>query len=58
MGDPTVLAVDRLPPAERARFSTARKPGQVAQTAPAIPEPHSAAGSSRWSASWLRRYGT
>ena len=56
-GDPTVLAVDRLPPAERARFSTARRPGQVAQTAPAIPEPHGS-----WveplEREWLRRYGT
>jgi putative thiamine transport system substrate-binding protein len=39
-GDPTVLDVARLPPAERALFQTAAQPGQVRVTAPALPEPH------------------
>lgn len=55
-GDPTVLAVDRLPPAERARFGSATLPGQVQRPAPVIPEPHGS-----WveplEAAWLRRYG-
>lgn len=55
-GDPTVLAVDRLPPAERARFAGDPVPGQVRAPAPVIPEPHGS-----WveplEAAWLRRYG-
>ena len=55
-GDPTVLALDKLPPAERARFLARPLPGQLAQTMPTLPEPHG---------SWveplekegLRRYG-
>ena len=54
-GDPTVLAVDRLPPAERARFGTRPMPGQVEQTVPVLPEPHGS-----WvdplEREWLRRY--
>ncbi len=54
-GDPTVLAVDKLPPSERARFTTAPLPGQVEQNMPAIPEPHGS-----WvdpiEKEWLRRY--
>jgi len=56
-GDPTVLAVDRLSAADKARFTSAARPGQVEQVAPVIPEPHG---------SWvdalerecLRRYGS
>jgi putative thiamine transport system substrate-binding protein len=55
-GDPTVLAVDRLPPAERERFQSKPLPGQVVMPAPAIPEPHGS-----WvdpiEKEWLRRYG-
>jgi putative thiamine transport system substrate-binding protein len=55
-GDPTVLALDKLPPADRARFAAAPLPGQVEQTMPTIPEPHGS-----WVAplekEWLRRYG-
>jgi putative thiamine transport system substrate-binding protein len=55
-GDPTVLDVTRLPAAERARFTSAVRPGQLAQSAPALPEPHSS-----WvdalEKEWTRRYG-
>lgn len=55
-GDPTVLALDRLPQSDRARFSASALPGQVEQTMPAIPEPHGS-----WvdplEKEWLRRYG-
>lgn len=55
-GDATVLAVQRLPAAERARFSTALRPGQVESPAPVILEPHGS-----WveplEREWLRRYG-
>ena len=55
-GDPTVLAVDRLPAAERALFTGAAMPGQVQRPAPVIPEPHGS-----WveplETAWLRRYG-
>ena len=55
-GDPTVLAIERLTPAERALFSAAPLPGQLAQTAPTLPEPHGS-----WvdplEKEWLRRYG-
>jgi putative thiamine transport system substrate-binding protein len=56
-GDPTVLAPDRLPAAERAPFAEAGgAPGQVAQGAPVLPEPHGS-----WveplEREWLRRYG-
>jgi putative thiamine transport system substrate-binding protein len=39
-GDPTVLAIDKLSPADRALFTAGAAPGQVAQTAPVLPEPH------------------
>ena len=55
-GDPTVLAVDRLPPQERRRFASAPLPGQVEQPAPAIPEPH-ASWVGALEREWLRRYG-
>lgn len=55
-GDPTVLAMDKLPPAERARFARPPAPGQVTQTVPVILEPHGS-----WvdplEREWLRRYG-
>ena len=55
-GDPTVLAVDRLPAVERARFASQAAAGQVEQAAPALPEPHGS-----WvdplEREWLRRYG-
>jgi len=55
-GDPTVLAVDRLPAAERALFTNTAAPGQVARPAPAWPEPHGS-----WvdpiEQAWARRYG-
>ena len=55
-GDPTVLAVDRLPAAERAMFSRTAAPGAVVQAAPALPEPHAS-----WveviEREWTRRYG-
>ena len=55
-GDPTVLAIDRLPPDERERFGGAPRPGQLETTAPVILEPHGS-----WveplEREWLRRYG-
>ncbi len=55
-GDPTVLAVDRLPTGERERFGAAPRPGQVEAPAPVILEPHGS-----WveplEREWLRRYG-
>ena len=55
-GDPTVLALDRLSPADRTRFATQPMPGQVAHSAPALPEPHGS-----WvdplEREWLQRYG-
>ncbi len=55
-GDPTVLAVDRLPAAERERFAAPPRPGQVEAATPVILEPHGS-----WveplEREWLRRYG-
>ncbi len=55
-GDPTVLDMDKLAPAQRALFSDARLPGSVTTTARTIPEPHGS-----WvpliEAAWLARYG-
>jgi putative thiamine transport system substrate-binding protein len=55
-GDPTVLALDKLPAAERARFAASHLPGQVEQVRPTLPEPHGS-----WvdalSREWLARYG-
>jgi putative thiamine transport system substrate-binding protein len=54
-GDPTVLAVERLAPAERALFAQTVAPGAVKQPAPTLPEPHAS-----WVAvierEWARRY--
>jgi putative thiamine transport system substrate-binding protein len=55
-GDPTVLAVDRLPAAERALFSALRLPGSVLEPAPALPEPH-ASWVEPLEREWTRRYG-
>jgi putative thiamine transport system substrate-binding protein len=55
-GDPTVLDVARLPAAERARFQSATRPGQVAVTAPVLPEPH-ASWVDALEKEWVRRYG-
>jgi putative thiamine transport system substrate-binding protein len=55
-GDPTVLDVARLSPADRALFGDKPQPGQVARTAPTLPEPHAS-----WvdpiEKEWVRRYG-
>jgi putative thiamine transport system substrate-binding protein len=55
-GDPTVLAVERLPAAQRALFSKTTLPGQVRQAVPALIEPHGS-----WveplEKEWTRRYG-
>lgn len=55
-GDPTVLAVEQLPAAERAAFAQNRHPGQVVRSAPVLPEPHGS-----WvdplEKEWVRRYG-
>jgi putative thiamine transport system substrate-binding protein len=55
-GDGTVLALDRLPPADRALFAARPLPGQVEQPAPVLLEPHGS-----WveplEREWLRRYG-
>ncbi len=55
-GDPTVLALDKLPPADRARFAATPLPGQVEHTMPVIPEPH-ASWVDPLDKEWLRRYG-
>jgi putative thiamine transport system substrate-binding protein len=55
-GDPTVLDVARLPAAERARFASAVRPGQLTQSAPALPEPH-ASWVDALEKEWTRRYG-
>lgn len=57
-GDPTVLALDKLSPAQRAAFAEgAQAPGAVRQPAPTWPEPHGS-----WvdplEREWLKRYGT
>ena len=55
-GDPTVLAVHALPPAQRAFFQSAPVPGQLARSAPALPEPH-ASWVEPLQTQWQRRYG-
>ncbi len=55
-GDPTVLAVQRLPVAERAWFAQSAAPGEVTHSAPAWPEPH-ASWVTPLEREWLRRYG-
>lgn len=56
-GDPTVLAVEKLPPAQRALFSARSAPGQLEQSAPTLPEPH-ASWVDPLEREWLRRYGS
>lgn len=55
-GDPTVLAMDKLTPADRALFAKGDEPGAVTYPARTIPEPHGS-----WvpliEAAWLERYG-
>jgi putative thiamine transport system substrate-binding protein len=55
-GDPTVLNVQALPGADKARFTVRPATGQVEQSAPVWPEPHGS-----WveplEREWLRRYG-
>ena len=55
-GDGTVLALERLPAAERQRFASRGWPGQLERTAPLLLEPHGS-----WvdplEREWLRRYG-
>ncbi len=55
-GDPTVLAVGKLPATDAARFNAGAATGQVERFAPVIPEPHGS-----WvdpiEKEWLRRYG-
>ncbi len=55
-GDPTVLALDKLPAADRARFGSQPLPGQVENPMPVLLEPHGS-----WvdplEREWLRRYG-
>lgn len=56
-GDPTVLALDKLPAGERRLFdAAARAPGAVTEPAPALPEPH-ASWVDAIEREWTRRYG-
>ena len=51
-----LLVLGDLPAAERARFASAVRPGQLAQSAPALPEPH-ASWVDALEKEWTRRYG-
>jgi len=55
-GDPTVLDLDKLNPAQRGLFSRTKQPGSVQKPARTIPEPHGS-----WvpliEAAWLEHYG-
>ncbi|MDH4481021.1 MAG: ABC transporter substrate-binding protein [Rhodoferax sp.] len=55
-GDPTVLDLRRLPPSDQSYFAAQKLPGQLAESAPALPEPHGS-----WvhpiEQEWTRRYG-
>ncbi len=56
-GDPTVLAVERLPAAQQALFAAqASLPGAVVRPAPALPELH-ASWVDALEREWVRRYG-
>lgn len=55
-GDPTVLDVPRLPPAQRALFNSGSRPGLVTAPAPTLPEPH-ASWVEPLEREWLRRFG-
>lgn len=54
-GDPTVLDLAKLPATERALFPSQPLPGQVAKTAPTLPEPH-AAWVDPLEKEWAKRY--
>lgn len=54
-GDPTVLNLAALPASDRALFSAGSKPGQVATTAPTLPEPH-ASWVEPLEKAWTQRY--
>jgi putative thiamine transport system substrate-binding protein len=56
-GDPTVLALDKLPAQQRALFVAGQAPGQVARPAPTWFEPH-ASWVEPLEREWLRRYGS
>jgi len=55
-GDPTVLAMGKLPAADQALFTSGRQPGQVEKFMPTLPEPHGS-----WTGAlereWVKRYG-
>jgi putative thiamine transport system substrate-binding protein len=55
-GDPTVLAVERLPAEYRAAFAAVAAPGQVRHGAPVLPEPH-ASWVEPLERAWAARYG-
>jgi putative thiamine transport system substrate-binding protein len=55
-GDPTVLAVQALPAAQRPWFQSTPVPGQLQAWAAAIPEPH-ASWVDALEKEWARRYG-
>jgi putative thiamine transport system substrate-binding protein len=55
-GDPTVLAVSKLPEAEQKLFTAAAAPGSVTLPGPALLEPH-ASWVGLLEAAWLKRYG-
>lgn len=55
-GDPTVLAVEKLPEAEQAAFTGAAAPGSVTHPGPALLEPH-ASWVPQLEQAWLSRYG-
>jgi putative thiamine transport system substrate-binding protein len=55
-GDPTVLAMAKLSPADAGLFASGVVPGGVNEPAPAIPEPH-ASFVPLIEAAWLERYG-
>ncbi len=54
-GDPTVLDLAALPAADRQLFNAATRPGQVAMTAPTLPEPH-ASWVEPLEKAWIQRY--
>ena len=55
-GDPTVLDLGKLSPADRALFAGGNLPGAVSHPARTVPDPHGS-----WvpliEAAWLERYG-
>jgi putative thiamine transport system substrate-binding protein len=55
-GDPSVLALDKLSPAQRQLFSAGNVPGLVEKPAPVLPEPH-ASWVDALEKEWQRRYG-